>query len=327
MIDKSGFNPPFLLKSSYLQTFLASKVKFQHIQSINDHSTQHLIDSGENSFLMVQYSKQLVEKPKGLCILIHGWEGSSNSAYIVRTANFFYKEGYNIARINMRDHGGTHSINVLPFNGTLIKEVYEVIKKVAEIDGSAFSFIVGFSLGGNFAARIAWKNSKLYNKIHSLKIVFAISPSINPKVSTERMDNNFLLKRYFLNVWKESLLKKARIFPETYSKKEIRSANSVMELTKRMVARYTLFKDVQEYFSAYTILDNYFDHLKTPLYMLSAKDDPIVDIQDFHTLKKNQYIDIDIENYGGHNGFIESFHGDCYYIKKIASMLEEVIER
>jgi uncharacterized protein len=325
MINQHSFNPPFLLKSSYLQTFLASQIHSQHIQYINEHSTPHLIDSGEDSFLLVQYSRQ-VEKPKGLCILVHGWEGSSDSAYIVRIANFFYKEGYNIARINMRDHGGTQSINVLPFNGSLVREVYEVIKKVAEHDGSSFSFIVGFSLGGNFAARIALKNSKLYNKIYSLKMVFAISPSINPKLSTERMDNNLFLGRYFLNVWKHSLIKKAKIFPETYSVKEIRSARSVMELTRLMVSKHTLFKNVDEYFSTYTLLDNYFEQLKTPLYMLSASDDLIVDVQDFYTIKKNKYIEIAIENYGGHNGFIESFQGDCYYIKKIASMLEALQE-
>lgn len=37
-------------------------------------------------------SKQKNQKPKGFLILLHGWEGSVNSTYILKTSNYFYEK-------------------------------------------------------------------------------------------------------------------------------------------------------------------------------------------------------------------------------------------
>ena len=68
------------------------------------------------------------KKPPTLVILIHGWEGSSQSAYQVTTAHYLLKQGFDVLRLNMRDHGESHHLNPEAFNSTLITEVGDAIK-------------------------------------------------------------------------------------------------------------------------------------------------------------------------------------------------------
>ena len=39
------------------------------------------------------YHSAVKETPKGLVILIHGWEGSAESAYIVNTGRYLFRHG------------------------------------------------------------------------------------------------------------------------------------------------------------------------------------------------------------------------------------------
>ncbi|MCE9501475.1 MAG: hydrolase, partial [Leptospira sp.] len=80
-------------------------------------------------------------------------------------------------------------------------------------------------------------------------------------------------------------------------------------------------KDAREYFDTYTLLGNYFKNLKSKVTVLTAKDDPIISVQDFLDLKKNRFMDIRIAEHGGHNGFVKNLSFDCYY----TDVLEEII--
>ena len=62
-------------------------------------------------------------------MLLHGSEGSSKSSYLVATANTLLKHGFDVLRLNFRDHGNTHHMNRGIFNSTMTDEVSDVIKQ------------------------------------------------------------------------------------------------------------------------------------------------------------------------------------------------------
>ncbi|MDG1164704.1 MAG: alpha/beta hydrolase, partial [Porticoccaceae bacterium] len=62
-----------------------------------------------------------------LVILIHGWEGSSQSAYQVTTAKYLLDYGFYVLRLNLRDHGDTQHLNKAIFNSTMTEEVADAI--------------------------------------------------------------------------------------------------------------------------------------------------------------------------------------------------------
>jgi hypothetical protein len=308
------FKPPLLLRSPTVQTILAS-LKFEKLKqnAMFEQAKLHLIQAGKNVRLIGYLSKQMNKNPKGLVLLLHGWEGHINSAYILKTGAYLYNNGFDVFRINLRDHGGTHHLNEGLFNGSLLEETFAAAKEVSKLadKGNPF-FVTGFSLGGNFALRIARNNTK--KLIPNLKHAVGISPAIHPKSSTEMMDENPFLRKFFLKQWMRSLNEKERLFPFLYDFEKYKNANTVMNLTERIIPDYSPYKTADEYFQTYTLTKDYFKNLKTPATIITAKDDPVVHPEDFYELTPNPNLDVRIEDYGGHNGFFNSFKLDCYYL-------------
>ncbi len=129
-------------------------------------------------------------------MLLHGWEGSSKSSYLVTTANTFLNNGFDVLRRNFRDHGNTHHINHGIFNCTMTEEVSDVIKYFLEKYEYKKRFIAGFSLGGNFALRVAADRDKELK----LSAVAAISPPVDPKnaMIVIRLAPSFYRNHFFL---------------------------------------------------------------------------------------------------------------------------------
>ena len=135
---------------------------------------------------------------------------------MVASGRFFYQLGYDIFRLNLRDHGNSHHLNRGPFLGTLIDEAYGAVKRIIADYGSGGStYIIGFSMGANFALRIAKRagdetaggaGSGLPDK------VIAVNPPLNPLTATQNIDKYFLIRKYFLKKWKKSLIKKQQHF-------------------------------------------------------------------------------------------------------------------
>ena len=77
---------------------------------------------------MIFAQKGKVSRKNALVIMIHGWEGSSRSAYQVTTAKYLLDQGFDVLRLNMRDHGDTQHLNKELFNSTMTPEVAGAIE-------------------------------------------------------------------------------------------------------------------------------------------------------------------------------------------------------
>ena len=105
------------------------------------------------------YSAQSNGKARGVVMLLHGWEGSVDSAYILGTGKFLYNNGYSVFRLNYRDHGETHHLIPGLFYAVLLDEVFHAVQQVSEYEKELPFYLIGFSMGGNFALRIARRES------------------------------------------------------------------------------------------------------------------------------------------------------------------------
>ncbi|MCX5827198.1 MAG: alpha/beta fold hydrolase, partial [Deltaproteobacteria bacterium] len=254
---------------------------------------------------------------RGLIALIHGWEGSADSTYILSTACFFFQRGFDIFRLNLRDHGESHHLNEGLFHGALILETFTAMQHIARLCGQGHFYIVGFSLGANYALRIALKHAH-EGIIPALSHVFAVSPALDPYKSTLAIDQGLAIYRwYFLKKWKRSLLKKEMLFPDLYDFRAMMKIRTCMELTEAIMPYYPDFSDYRQYFSHYTLTDKVFSCLSIPATIMISQDDPVVPIEDFHGLKRQQNLHLSIQRHGGHCGFIEMPSFSCWYERKI----------
>lgn len=306
------FNPPLLLGHPVLQTVLASiGLRRWGSNPMLKAAQHHIIDAGDGIRLSGYYSPIKGKPSKGLCILLHGWEGSSDSTYVLSCGRYLYANDYAVFRLNYRDHGNSHHLNQGLFYATRLEEVFQAVRQAARFSNNTPVFLAGFSLGGNFALRIAKRMRD--NSISPLKQIISISPVLDPDKATDRIDSNPFLLAYFMKKWKKSLACKQRLFPGQYDFSDILQRKSIRDMTDLLLSRYSDYPDTETYFKSYGVYDHDIADIQVPTTIITAADDPVIPIEDFHHLKTSPCADLVIHKRGGHNGFVDSVFGPAWY--------------
>ncbi len=85
------------------------------------------LDGGDGIRLQGLYSRQPGDS-KGLVVLLHGWEGSVNSNYVLANGARLFDAGFDVFRLNFRDHGDTHHLNHEIFHSCRLDEVVHALR-------------------------------------------------------------------------------------------------------------------------------------------------------------------------------------------------------
>ena len=313
-MQTGGFTPPFYLKPTAIQTVLASAgLRAWGNNPMLAAARETIVSTAQGIRLLGYMSRQRRPCGKGLVILLHGWEGSSASTYIRTTGRFLYRRGFDVFRLNLRDHGPSHHLNAGIFYAVLLDEVFDAVHQIARAEKRQAVFLVGFSLGGNFALRIALKSAR--QPIAGLRQVVGISPVLDPDKATDRIDGNRFIRAYFLRKWRRSLSIKQGIFPDRYDFSTIARVGSIREMTERLLACYSPYPSLNAYFKGYTLLNDNLQAIAMPTTIITAADDPIIPVEDFYGLRTSPATHLIVQPHGGHNGFLEGWRLNGWYEK------------
>lgn len=308
MIRRRSYQAPRWLRNPHVQSVLASsgvrRLLFRRRRSLlEDHAAEHILDCGNGVRLQGFHTRQAVrDRPRALAVLLHGWEGSVQSSYLVHTGSRLLAEGCDVFRLNFRDHGDTHHLNRELFHSCRIDEVVGAVREVALRFGERPLVIGGYSLGGNFALRVALRAP---GAGIPLAWVFAVCPVISPRAGLASIENApWFYERYFMRKWRKSLQRKQAHFPqsELFSRSELRGG--MRELTRNMVLRHTDFGTLENYLDGYSIAGDKLAELSMPATILTAADDPVIPVAEFRELKLAPQTELSIVAHGGHCGFI-----------------------
>lgn len=314
---KTPFRPSPPLKSSMLQTVLASsRLRTLGKNPMCDHSRDVVLKTADDVRLTACYSPRPGMSSRGLVILLNGWQGDAHSAYILSTGRYLFNRGYAVFRLNYRDHGTSHHLNEGLFYATLLDEVFEGVEQAAQVEKNVPVYLAGFSLGGNFALRIAKRCTAA--PIENLRHIVSISPVLDPDKSTDAIDGTRLIRAYFLRKWKRSLAAKQRAFPRLYDFNDIYHETNLRVMTQRLIRRYTGFPSATAYFSAYAVKPDDLKHVTVPTTVVTAEDDPIIPVADFRRLQIHDPVRLVVHAHGGHNGFLENVRLQTWYEKEMA---------
>jgi len=302
------FDPPRWLRNPHVQSVLASssvrRVLFRRRRAaLESVATEHVLDCGNGVRLQGFHSAQSVlPQARALVVLLHGWEGSAQSSYILHTGARLLAEGCDVFRLNFRDHGETHHLNHELFHSCRIDEVVGAVARIAENFPRRPLAIGGFSLGGNFALRVALRAPAAGIP---LAWVFGVCPVISPRVALASIeDAPWFYERYFMHKWRGSLKRKQQLFPQSELFSKVELQGNMRDLTRRMVQRHTDFGTLENYLDGYSIAGSTLAALSVPATILTAADDPVIPVADFRTLTLAPGTQLTIVPHGGHCGFI-----------------------
>jgi predicted alpha/beta-fold hydrolase len=242
--------------------------------------------------------------PGRTVVLLHGWEGSARSVHVVSGAAALWDLGLRVVRVNMRDHGDTHHLNRGIFHSCRLDEMVDAVRWVRErFPGEELS-VAGFSLGGNFALRIAAAAGPALG----LARVVAVCPVLDPAETMAALDRGSLIYRlYFLVKWRRSLERKAVLFPDEYRFGSLQRFRSLEAMTEFFVTRYTDFPDLTSYLRGYAITGDRLAGLAVPARLLLADDDPVIPADTVAKVAASPALTVERSRFGGHCGFVQDF--------------------
>nr|WP_298716940.1 alpha/beta fold hydrolase [uncultured Steroidobacter sp.] len=302
---------------SLRRPFVASRAR----QMLAVADTQ-IIDCGDGVRLLGHYSSQeAAGRPpaRDLAILLHGWEGSSDSVYVLSLGSHLFNQGCDIFRLNLRDHGPSHHLNEDIFHSCRLDEVVGAVRSVQRSLPDKRITIAGFSLGGNFALRVAAKAPQAGIE---LERAAAVCPVLRPHSTMEVLENGwFIYQQYFISKWKRSLRRKQQCFPKRYDFSKILAQRTIRDMTELLVRHFSEFSDLDAYLNGYAITGDALAHLQVPSHILISLDDPIIPAHDLQHLARSPNLHVTSIRNGGHCGFMDTFNGASWADRQISNIM------
>ncbi|MGC1457314.1 MAG: alpha/beta fold hydrolase [Steroidobacteraceae bacterium] len=322
--QETGFRPPWWLRNAHVQSILPSlslrrailKWRYAHLR---EHSRPLLLDCGDDVRLLAYHTPAIRPTPSGAVLMLHGWEGDTDAMYMLALARRLLASGFEILRLNLRDHGGTQALNPGLFHSCRLPEVIGAVRRAQEQFEGLPLHLAGFSLGGNFLLRVAAAAPQAGLKIAS---VVAISPVLEPRATLTAIESGLsVYQRYFVRKWSASLRAKQSAWPQHYRFGDLEGCVSLRQMTAALVERYTEFNSLEEYLDGYAITGRRLAGLAVPATIITAADDPIVPVGDITRLAASSNLRALVTPCGGHCGFLLGLSGDTWAENAVVAQL------
>lgn len=325
------FDPPRWLRGEHLQSILPSfpgrrPLVERRARPVLAASRELLLDCGDGVRLQAFHAAAppaaRAARPapgRPAVVLLHGWEGSARSLYVLSLAQTLHEAGHDVVRLNLRDHGDTHHLNRDLFHSCRLPEVVGAVRRLQALMPAQPLALVGFSLGGNFMLRVAAEAPAA-----GLEVVRAIgiSPVLHPATSMDALENGFALyRRYFVRKWTRSLRRKQRAWPGVFEFGDLLSSGDLRRMTHELVSRHSGYGDIAAYFDGYAITGERLAGLQVPSIIVAADDDPIIPSVDLARLARPPALRIVTTATGGHCGFFDRLSGPGWVDRFVAAEL------
>src|SRR5256714_7084142 len=243
-------------------------------------------------------------------VVVHGLEGSSDGNYVRGIAEKAFHRGFHVVRMNQRNCGGTEALTPTLYNSGMSADYRAVFEELSNSDGFDQIFFAGYSMGGNLVTKMAGEFGT--SAPRALRGVCSVCPPLDLAACADALDkrNNYFYQRRFVKGLMARYARKMELFPEKYTRDGLGKIRSVREFDDAITAPCFGYRDAEEYYetaSARKVVA----HVRVPMLMITAQDDPFVPYESFLAalVNENPAIDFVAPQHGGHCGCISNRSG------------------
>jgi predicted alpha/beta-fold hydrolase len=315
IVAEREFEPPSWLSSPHVQSVFPS-LPFRRpgvswrSRRLVAASRAMLLDCGDGVRLLAHHATRErlgYRRATRVAVLLHGWEGSSESLYMLSLGQYLMDRGFDVVRLNLRDHGGSHHLHPGIFHSCRIQEVVGAVNRIQELNRGLGLNLVGFSLGGNFFLRVAARARAAGLKLEQ---VVAVCPVVDPDHTLVRLEAGWpVYRRYFVWKWHNSLRQKQAAWPELYDLTEVRAMDNLTDMTEHLARKYGGYPSLGEYLRGYAVTGDALATICQPTRIITAADDPIIPVDDFEHIARPPALTVTRTSRGGHCGYYDAGRG------------------
>jgi len=303
-LGKQPFVPHPALRNGHAQT-LAGALLRRRFKLVTENCEERLFEIPAGGQVLGHCSWQPARASCPTLLLAHGMEGSTESRYMLGTAEKALEAGFNVIRMNVRNCGGTEHLTPSLYHAGLTEDLKQIINELSARDGLSEIYLAGFSLGGNMVLKLAGEYAS--DAPLALRGVIAVSPSIDLASCADaiEMRSNLVYHFKFITSLRNRLRRKARLFPERYDASRLRGVWTIRRFDDLITAPHMGFRNVAHYYERASALP-FIERIAVPTLIVHAKDDPFIPFAPFERreVTANSNVALIAPNHGGHVGFI-----------------------
>lgn len=240
-------------------------------------------------------------KSDAVIYLFHGLAGSADSGYMRRLANLAQERNHSVVLVNHRGCGEGRGLALHPYHSGKAEDLSAVFEFGRNHFRHHRHLAVGFSLSGNALLLL------LSGARGTTKPDFAIS--VNAPIHLDRASR--LLGQGFNRVYTlrfiHDLKREIAAKPKGHrSTPPISLHSSIRDFDAIYTAPRSGFESREHYYASCSTV-GLLDRIQTPTVLLTAKDDPFVQFDDYERAKLSPRVHLHAENHGGHMGYISDY--------------------
>ena len=254
-------------------------------------------------------------------LALHGLEGSSRAHYMRGLADKALAAGYNAILLNQRNCGGTEHLAPGLYHSGLTHDADFVIRELVAREGLPAIGVIGYSLGGNLALKLAGDYGTAAPP--QLLGVCAVSPTMDLGRCVRALERraNFIYQWNFVRNLKRRMRRKAEIVPGSFDLAPLAQVRSVRAFDEAYTAPHHGFRDADDYYHRASAL-RVVARIAVPALIIASDNDPFVPWEQFQApeIAGNPHVTVAITRDGGHCAFVaESPEGyDGYWAEQRA---------
>ncbi len=300
---KLPFKPFPFLKNPHVQTALSSL----SYSGTPPPSVPLQIALADGDILSCEVSTPLLWGPADKTVfLIHGLGGSHKSNYMIRMARKIYKAKHRVVRINLRGCGSGAGLSKKPFHSGKSDDILHIIQSFKNQTPNSPFVLIGFSVGGNIALKLAGELKKL---AHDLLIkTIAICPPIDLAQSAH------LLSLPNLSLYNNSYVKCLKKYGAVWV--QDKAISSISDFDNQITAPLWGFQNAADFYKQCSSCF-FLSHIDHPCHIVFAADDPIVNYQAATSQNVPACVKIWISSQGGHMGFLGKGYRNFFWLDSL----------
>ncbi len=302
------FRPYPLLRSGHAQTLAGVYLPMPRLPY---RAVRHIVELDDGDRIVLHD-----DRPEGwqrgdrACLLIHGLAGCHESGYMQRIAHKLGARGVRAFRMDLRGCGAGEGLARLPYHSGRSEDARAALEAIARLAPESPVTLVGFSLGGNIALKLAGEVED--RPCAHWDSVMAVCPPVDLAACSRQIQKrpNTLYDRYFVSRLIAQLDTRRDHLPPEFAQPFARPPRTLWDFDNQFTAVVCQFGTADDYYARASSLP-LLARIRRPTLILSAADDPMIPPASLLNARLPAAVRLCMTHAGGHLGFVGRRGGDA----------------
>ncbi len=332
LIQNTTYRGPLFLRNGHFSTvFTALFRKARDLKYCRE-----TVDAPDGDFLDLDlsfpdptehpFNENSVTNGKGVVILLHGLEGSTDAHYIRAIAQQLNENGFSTVGVNFRGCSGRPNLKARSYHSGATEDLAVVVNWVEDRFPSLPIALVGFSLGGNVLLKYLGEGSRKVSVVGGAAVSVPCDLSGSAKKLSHRINRIYM--RRFMKDLTQKLQQKNDTLGTQFDIDAVRKMKTFAEFDGAFTAPIHGYGTAENYWEKCSSLQ-FLENIEVPTLLINALDDPFLSESCFpyQVAENNPNFFLETPKHGGHVGFLDSVwtHDHCWHEDRVVAFLNEKV--